>query len=426
MKTILKFVGGILVVLVLFIGIIYLSVSRTEDTFRTCRILSFEDTNTVDFRDFDSVMVAANTLYEADELKKVIQGEQYREVWATPVKVPIAFLDTLKGGLQIIEEGGGKQTHSLELEDSTGIRYALRSLSKDPAPLVPEIAKKLGLENIVVDGVSAQHPYAALVVSALADKAKILTTQPKLFFVPKQESLGIYNDKYGNRLYYFEYESEGKIDWTGIDSVEELIDTEDLQEMKMEGKSVVIDHNALIRARLFDLIIGDWDRHAKQWGWAMVRNKDTYLAVPIPTDRDNAFFKQDGVLPTLIANDLTLPMIQTFTEKIENLEGLVRPFDEYFLRSASSEQFQKEALYLQNSLSDNVIDEAFDCWPRVIDSLHGKPLRYTVKTRRNDILQYAIEFHSILKKRPLQKQELHGSEDLQLPDHLTMCFDCRD
>ena len=426
MKTALKVIGGIALLLIVFVGIIYLSVSKTEDHFRTCSILNFEDADRVDFRKYDSVTVAANTLYKADEFKKIIQGEQYREVWATPVKVPIAFLDTLKGGLQIIEEGGGKQTHSLELEDSTGVRYALRSLSKDPAPLVPEIAKTLELENIIVDGVSAQHPYAALVVSALADNVKIMTTQPQLLFIPKQEKLEAYNDKYGNRLYYFEYESEGKVNWTQIDSVEELIDTEDLQELKMEGKPVQIDHNTLIRARLFDLIIGDWDRHAKQWGWAMVRNADSYLAIPIPTDRDNAFFKQDGILPTLIANDLTLPMIQSFEATIANLEGLVRPFDEYFLRTASLEQFQREALFLRESLSDPVIEESFMAWPKAIDSLHGKELRRNIKIRRDAIEKYATQFYHILKERPLQKQELHGSEDLQLPDHLAMCFDCEE
>ena len=413
--------------IIIFIMVVYLSVSETEDDFRTCKIIGAEDITKIDFKDFDSVTVAASTLYEASLLKEIMQGKQYRDAWAATVTVPIAFLDTLSGGLKVIEEGGGQQTHSLELEDKLGVRYTLRSLSKNPEKLIPDVARDLGVENIIIDGISAQHPYAALVVAELSDAAKILHTHPSLMFIPKQEALGEFNEKFGNRLFLFEYESEGEVDWTGLSDIFEILDTKDLLELKMQvGDKLKIDKSALIKARLFDLIIGDWDRHEKQWGWAMQKKPDGLLAIPLAADRDNAFFHLEGILPSLIANDITLPEVQTFENEIQNLQGLVSHFDEYFLRNSNIEQFRAEALQLQKQLTNDVISQSFKKWPKAIDDLDGPEIRKKIFTRRDAIVEYAENFHEVLRERPRTKISLKGTEKLKLNDELTECFDCFD
>jgi len=208
MKRLFYILLGVLLVLII---LIYWALSSTSKTFQTCKIVNSEYVESIDFKEHDSVLVAASSLYEANDLKTFMQGNQYREVWSTPVMVPIVFLDTLFGGMTIVKEGGGKQTHSLRLKSEEGIEYSLRSINKDPKPLIPEFAKTLGLENIVVDGISAQHPYAALVVAQLSDHVDIINTHPKLVFVPKQKRLSQYNERYGNRLFFLEYETEGDV-----------------------------------------------------------------------------------------------------------------------------------------------------------------------------------------------------------------------
>ncbi|MET7028636.1 hypothetical protein [Sediminicola luteus] len=411
--------------LLVFIALVYLSVSETKESFRTSEVLDIDDLDKIKFGDFDSVTVAANILYKASPLKKIMQGEQFREAWATPVTVPIAFLDTLKGGLKVIEEGGGKQTHSLELEDKRGIRYTLRSLSKDPVKLVPEMAKELGLENIVVDGVSAQHPYAALVVAKLSEAAEILHTNPKLMFIPKQKTLGKLNEKYGNRLYFLEFESEGKVNWTALKDIKEIMDNESLLKLKLEkGEAVSIDINAMIRARLFDLLIGDWDRHAKQWGWAVQEKDGKFTAIPVPTDRDNAFFNLGGVIPSLVANDISHPKVQTFEKEIGFLPGLVSEFDEYFLRSGSLEQFKQEAIKLKELMTDSKIESSFKIWTKEIDSIKGPEIREKIRARRENLVVTAEKFYGILQRRPKKDIVLKGTDELELTGMLAKCFDC--
>ncbi|WP_040249421.1 hypothetical protein [Psychroserpens mesophilus] len=412
-------------VFLVFIVLIYWSVSSTSKTFQTCNIANSVAIDSIDFKAHDSVLIAASTLYAADEVKALMQGNQYREVWSTPVMVPIVFLDTLYGGMTIVKEGGGKQTHSLRLKSKKGIEYTLRSVNKDPEPLIPEFAKTLGLENIVVDGISAQHPYAALVVAQLSDHANIINTNPKLVFVPKQKQLQKYNEAYGNRLYLLEFETEGDINWTHLEAIDKLVDTETLQEMKLNLRNELsIDKKALIRARLFDFIIGDWDRHAKQWGWAVQKKENKYIAIPIAGDRDNAFFNPEGLIPTVLSNEYVIPELRPFKEDIDFMEGLVYPFDRYFLIDTPEELFMSEARFLQEQLTDSVIQTSMNIWPESVAKLSEESIVKKIKHRRDDLITYAKQFKFEIDKQGLVKTTLKGSDDIEFTVGFINCFEC--
>lgn len=422
MKKILITVGA---VLVLFIILLYWSLNSTPENYETSKIVTLDNVNSINFKDYDSLIVSASTLYEANDLKKLMQGEHYREAWATPIKVPVVFLDTLLGGLTIIKEGGGNQTKSLKLQDSIGNKYALRSINKTPGPLVPKFAKTLGLENIIIDGISAQHPYAATVVALLADAAHILHTSPKVYFIPKQETLKEYNENFGNKLFLFEHETESITNWTSIENVSTIIETDDLQELKLErGDSLRIDEHALVRARLFDLIIGDWDRHAKQWGWVIKNEQNGQIAIPLPADRDNAFFNVGGIIPNIIANKNITPEVRPFIDDIDYLPGLIHDFDVYFLKNTAVSVFVEEAQLLQSLLSDQAIENAVRQWPSQIYELNGLEIEKKLKNRRDQLQNYAKEFHRILIEKPYPTVPLKGSEDVDFEGHYLNCFEC--
>ncbi|WOD43002.1 hypothetical protein [Hwangdonia lutea] len=420
-----KFLLLLLLVLLLGIALIYWSVSSTDKEFERGQLINIDNVASVNFKDYDSVLIAASFLYEGESIKKLIQGEQYREAWATPIKAPVVFLDTLFGGMRIIKEGGGNQTHSLKLKAPNNIVYTLRSVNKDPQPLIPEFLRALGLENIVVDGISAQHPYGAILVAELAESSQVLHTHPKLVFVPKQEILGDFNDKYGNRLFLLEYESDSEENWTALENIVEILDTDDLQEFKRDNpQAVSVDKHALVRSRLFDFLIGDWDRHTKQWGWAMQKTNNQYVAIPIAADRDNAFFNIEGVIPSLIANKNIEPMLRPFKKDIDYLPGLVYPFDRYFLLNTPESVFIEEAKFLQQKLTDKTIEAALHVWDKAIVELDGKQIVEKIKSRRDHLVQYATEFKKIIDERGKLHEALKGSDDIKLPDELIACFEC--
>ncbi|UAB75301.1 hypothetical protein [Mesoflavibacter sp. SCSIO 43206] len=420
-----RFFYLLIIVLIIFIGLLYWSTSSTDQVFKKSELINIKNINSVDFKTKDSVLIAASSLFKADEVKKLMQGEQYRKAWSTPVKVPVMYLDTLFGGVTIEKEGGGKQTHSLKLKTKNDIELTLRSVNKDPEALIPEFAKTLGLENIVVDGISAQHPYAAILVAKLAEHAKVHHTKPKLVFVPKQKTLGNYNDKYGNRLFLLEYETESKTNWTKENNVVEILDTDDLQELKLEQpEQLTLDKKALIRVRLFDLLIGDWDRHTKQWGWIVKQENEALKAIPIAGDRDNAFFSVDGVLPTILSDKNVVPELRPFTSEIDFMPGLVYPFDQYFLINTSEELFVEQAKQLQQLLTDEVLEQSLSVWPKQIAEIDGEEIISKIKSRRDHLIEYAKQFKAEIDKKGLVNQSLKGSEDINLPEKLLQCFEC--
>jgi hypothetical protein len=79
----------------------------------------------------------------------------------------------------------------------------------------------------------------------------------------------------------------------GFIGATEVIDHAELYKRLQAGDGDVIDAPALLKARLVDALMGDWDRHRKQWRWARVPGNPGW--VPIPEDRDQAFSRYEGL-----------------------------------------------------------------------------------------------------------------------------------
>lgn len=134
----------------------------------------------VSFKDSIATVNASNQ-YSAGLLKKLLLGKNYRSTWTQSVKVPVFDIATEKGGLTILQRGGGMQTKSLRLQDATGKEYTLRSIEKYAENAIPAALKNTFAADLVQDQISASHPYASLVVPPMADAAGIFHTNPKIF-----------------------------------------------------------------------------------------------------------------------------------------------------------------------------------------------------------------------------------------------------
>jgi hypothetical protein len=64
----------------------------------------------------DSVVIPASTRYRAGPFHRAMLGDNYRDLWATPIKVPVLYPSQVEGGLKATEQGGGNQTRSLRLK----------------------------------------------------------------------------------------------------------------------------------------------------------------------------------------------------------------------------------------------------------------------------------------------------------------------
>ena len=338
--------------------------------------------------------------YEAGRFKRWVRGDGYRDAWTAAVEVPVLLLDTARGGLKPDDPGGGYQTLSLDLIDSSGQVYTLRSVNKNVSRLLPRWARWLGVESIITDGISASHPYGASVAASLSDLAGVPHMHPKLYWLPVQPLLDTFNENLGDKLMWLEYEPEGKrADWLQLPGFKGWHDSEELLEIKDENPDIWIDTALLLRARLFDIWTGDWDRHSGQWGWAEWGHGQRRFSA-IPNDRDNIFYGVGGLVPGLISRFET--RLQPFGKTVRSMEGLTsnsKFFDWQFLGQVPLEDFVEEASSLQNSLDSAGIDRALRQWPPEVYDVYGAAIREALLERREDLIDYARQFHDIIQKR---------------------------
>lgn len=369
----------------------------------------------------DSVKTTnASSQYAAGNFKQKMMGVNYRSVWETNIKVPLFNITEEKGGLEILKKGGGYQTNSLRMQAPDGKQYVLRSLEKYPERALPEIMKGTLAVNIVQDQMSASNPYGAFVVPPMAEAVGIYHTNPKLVYIPDDGAFGRHRKTFANTLAL--YEERPAFDWSDapfFGNSNDIVNSAEVIEKIHEDNDNQVDQTFTLRNRMFDMVIADWDRHEDQWRWASFNQGKGKLYRPIPRDRDQTFYLNEGWLPKLGSRKWAQPRVEGFNDDVRWAPGFnfnARHFDRWFLNETTKEDWQKMALEVKNKLSDQVIEDAIGQWPEEIYSQVGERTIKTLKARRDNLPKYTIEHYESLAK----EVEVLGSDkkDLFLIENL--------
>ena len=156
-------------------------------------------------------------------------------------------------------------------------------------------------------------------VPSLAETAGILHVTPRYVFMPDDPALGEFRATFGGKPGTIEeYPLPGPDGATGFAGATAIVSTGELWKRHLAGTARV-DGRALLRARLFDLWIGDWDRHNKQWRW--LQRGEGRPFEPLPEDRDQAFSKFGGLLLSMAR--ATHPKFMDWKDHYENFEGFM-------------------------------------------------------------------------------------------------------
>lgn len=350
-------------------------------------------------------------LTDVSEVHNSLWGDHYRDVYGTPVTAKVATLDTLMGGFTVDRKGGGHQTRSLRLKDKDGRAYNLRAVRKSAVQFLQSVAFKdkfvqeefrdTFTEDLILDFYTSAHPYASLAVAELSEAVGIYHTNPQLLYVPKHKALGKYNDEYGDELYLLEERpDEDFLDVDSFGNPDSIDSTDDLYENMRDDEEYQVDEGAYLRARIFDMLIGDWDRHADQWRWARFDSKGKKIYKPIPRDRDQVFSKFDGailgVLKTLIP---AVKQFQNYDGDLENIKWINEAgikMDRALLKNAVKADWLREATYLQDNLTDEEVDYAFTKIPLEVQSLGADKIKKSLKERRSNIVSIASDYYDYI------------------------------
>lgn len=337
-------------------------------------------------------------------------GNHYRNVYSRPITVKVAEIDTLNGGLKPGRQGGGHQSNSLRLIDKKGREYVMRGLKKSAIRFLQAAAfkeKYVGdtyentfAEEFLLDFYTTSHPYTPFIADELEEAVGILHTNPELYYIPKQNELEENNALYGDELYMVE-EHPGKEfkDLESFGKADDIEGTDDVMANLAKDPRYTIDERAYIRVRLFDMLVGDWDRHADQWRWARYDGKDKVVYKPIPRDRDQAFSMYDGALLSILMNVPGLRHMQTYKDDIRNVKWLNRepyPLDLRMIKEAGEALWLEEAQYLKDHLTDEAIDKVFATFPAELQDNHIETIKANLKARREKLVAYAKEYREVL------------------------------
>jgi hypothetical protein len=381
-------------------------------------LLALAAAPTVAAQESTSTVIAAGPAYGAGAIKGFLFGRDYRAMWTAPVRVPYLDLATMAGGLTPTTAGGGVQTKSLRFTGADGYDYGFRSVDKSlgnmPAALVGTF-----VEGLALDQTSAQHPAAPGIVTPLAEAAGLLHTDPILVVLPDDPRLGPHRERFKHTLGYFERRAtipEGAPPFAGA---REIIGSDELLRRIRAAPDDRVDVRTFLKARLFDLLIGDRDRHRGQWTWARLDEVVPRRWVPIPEDRDQAFVRFDGFV-LWGARRVTGQLVHFEAGELLNFEAAYgrivgatwsgRELDRLLLVGLERPIWDSIVADLQARITDAAIDTAAARMPEPYRALDGGLLAQRLRSRRDRLPAFAERFYRLLA----QEVEVHGTDRADL------------
>jgi hypothetical protein len=336
--------------------------------------------------------------YQAGALHRFLLGREYRSLWTTPITVTVLDLGKFAGGLRPVSKGGGQQTKSLLLVAPDGREFFFRSVDKDPSAILPAELRPTVAGSVVRDQTSSAFPTAPLVVDRLLTAARIPHATSLLVVLPNDRRLGEFQADFGGLMGFLEERIGGTAGpaahWS---EAREIISSDSLFARTERSTDDRVDTQTLLRARLFDLLTGDWDRHAGQWRWARFSDTTPRLWVPIPQDRDQVFAKYDGLLLSVARQ--SAPQLTNFGPGYPYIPGATwngRDLDRRFLVGLEWPAWKAAADSLRAMLSDRMIDSAVRALPPEHFALRGAQLSAALRTRRDDLEDAARRYYRML------------------------------
>lgn len=354
------------------------------------------------------IKVTAGKDYERSGLTELFLGKHWRDLWTTPFEVGVLDLDKFAGGLTPYKRGGGLQTKSLRFKGNNGKTYKFRSIDKDPRRILPEDLQETIFADAFKDQISTSHPMSAVIVAPLLNEVGILNAEPVVVVLPNDTKLGEYRNEFGNLLGTFEENPDDGTDGEkGFAESDKILNSFKLYKKLEKDNDHQVDGTEFLKARLLDLMIGDWDRHSDQWLWAGYKEGGKTIYKPIPRDRDQAFSLYDGLLPFIAGESIT--QLEGYGDdypKIYDLSFNGRYVDRRFLPGVKKKVYDSLTAYIQSKITDDAIRSAVKRMPEEWYKLEGKHLEGMIKSRRDKLKEASDEFYELIN----ETADIYGSD----------------
>jgi hypothetical protein len=351
--------------------------------------------------DSSSVRVAAGAHYaRRGWWWQRLWGRHYRGLWATPVSAPVLRLGQM--GLLPLRAGGSFQTNTLRLRTPDGRIFVLRSVDKDLSQSIQKGRLGRFVAPVLRDQTCAAPPYGAYIATVLARAAGVFHTNPRLVYLLPDTALGEWRHRFRPALYLLEERpTNDQSHAASFGRARRVVGSDTMLTQVLRSPATQLEPHAYLRARLLDLLVGDWSRRADQWRWAAFPAAGTVFR-PIPRDRDQAFFRfDDGWLTRCVS--WMHPRYKTFNANlvaadVGPLTTTARPLDHTALALVPEATFVAEADSLRRRLSEAVLAQSLRAVPTEVRARMTQELLPALRARRDALPAAARRYYQVLQE----------------------------
>ena len=343
--------------------------------------------------------VAAGPQFEAGGLHRFWFGGGYRDLWTTPIEVPVLDLQKTGGGLTPVRVVGQAQGLGLAFKGADGKAYTFRSLHKHPERMLPESLRDRWPAKIAQDQSSHTHPAAGLILTPLQEAAGIAHTNPRLVVVPDDPALGEFRKTFAGEFGTIdEFPRPAADGRPGFMGATEIASTTALWKRWLEGPDNRIDSRAFLRARVVDLWVDNFDRHRGQWRWMRIPGQDLYQ--PLPEDPDMVLVHHDGLLMANLRGRIPkqLKFGPEYTSKLEGPLSNNFEVDRWLLSDLDRDAWEKVAKDLAGLFTTEVTDGALRRMPAQWYAINGKETLAALEKRRAGLVDYVLRVYDYYAK----------------------------
>ncbi|MBP4138366.1 metallophosphoesterase [Flavobacterium geliluteum] len=341
-------------------------------------------------------------------------GKRFSEDYSVPVTAKVVYLDTLFGGLTPTRKGGGTQSKTLQLVAKDGKRYVIRAMKKQASQYIQAALFKNQFvggqfentfsESLIQHVFTGSYPYIPFVTGNLSNAIDLAHLNSKLYYIPKQKSLGYFNNEFGDELYLFEeHASNGHLELGSGNFTGKILSTIDMMKQIHSDESTKIDEKEYIKARLFDMLIGDWDRHQDQWRWLEFQEEKKTIYKPLPRDRDQAFSRMsDGfILSAAVKLIPTAILLRKYNTDLKDVKGFniePYPLDMALIKNSTKEIWDEQVNFIKNNLTDKVVEDAFSNIPKEVNQKTIEELKELFKSRIKNLPLISDRYFKLINK----------------------------
>ena len=345
-------------------------------------------------------------------------GKHYRKFYGSKINTPTANIDSLFNGLTPMFYEIKNRAKTLHLFNKSGQEFLMTSRKKNVAQFLREITHKgqdIGdefdntyTEDLLLDLATTAHPFITLAVPKLSDAANLYHTNPTLYYIPKQSSLKQFNSNFGDELYLIEERAtSGHGDIESFGYANTIISTNDLFNNLRNFDNSYVDEDTYIRARLFDMLIGDWNRDEEQWRWAEFQDKNDTIYKPVSQDRSQAFSKYDGIILEVLTRIIgNLKTYRGYDSKIGNIKWFndkAHALDMTLINQSTYKDWKDQVNFLQENITDEVIENALAQLPSEVQEETISEIKDKLKGRLNNLDEIAKKYYKYIIKYPVVK-----------------------